>query len=138
VTGSGGPISYFGEAVDICGTTAIVGSKGIGERAVYIFREDQNGVWNQVFNFTFPGSHAEDYDKLVSISGHFAVASARPNGDIYIFHENAQGEWSLFDQLSKNDGGYGFSSAIDGDTVLVAAMWDDEIALVLCHILILG
>jgi hypothetical protein len=136
--GDGVAEDFFGTAVAISGDTAIVGAprNDIGanadQGAAYIFVKS-GGVWTQQDKLTAATGAAGDfYGGAVAISGDTAIVGACFNdvggnanqGSVYVYTRSA-GVWTQQDKLTAGDGAaddlFGFSVALDGDTVMIGA-----------------
>lgn len=140
---------YFGFSVAIDGDTMIVGAPydDVGGNAnrgsAYVFVRS-GGVWNFQQQLLAPdGVDNDNFGFTVAISGDSAVVGAPYDdvrydfgtvidvGSAYVFVRNpATGTWSfqvqLSDYMDPRQGDYfGWSVAIDGDTVLAGAPDDD-------------
>jgi len=132
----------FGLAVAVDGAYALVGAPGedgagTNSGAVYLFLQSQGGLdgWGQVRKLIASDAAAEDiFGVSVDISGDYAVVGAgaedgsgSSRGAAYIFYRN-QGGVDLWGQVKKltvtdaaDNDGFGFSVALDGDTLIVGA-----------------
>jgi 6-phosphogluconolactonase (cycloisomerase 2 family) len=143
LTASDGAVSdYFGSSVAISGDRAIVGAygdddKGASSGSAYIF-EEESGVWKQVAKLTASDGAVSDYfGSSVAISGDRAIVGAYgdddkgyESGSAYIFEKDSSEHWQQVDKLMAPDGYtmdyFGYSVAIDGDTAIVGAKYDDD------------
>ncbi len=131
----------FGYAVAVDGDTAIIGAhqdddNGPDAGAAYIFTRSA-GVWSQTAKLT--ATDGEAYDSFgisVAINGDTAVIGAHgddgaspESGSVYVFTRDSSGMWSQTAKLTASDGEsldyFGYSVAMDGDTILVGAHQDD-------------
>jgi hypothetical protein len=120
---------YFGGAVAISGTTAVVGAVGPAKLAgrAYVFTKVASG-WKQVAELK--GSDTvggEFFGSSVAISGTTAVVAATDyagGGRAYVFTDTA-GVWKQVAELEGSDTvdseSFGSSVAISGPTVIVGA-----------------
>jgi hypothetical protein len=136
----------FGISVAIDGDYALVGSPGTegdgtNSGAAYLFLRTEGGTdgWGQVAKLVAGDAAAEDlFGFSVDISGDYAVIGAIgedgagvDRGAAYIFSRNQGGtdNWGQVYRLRAGDpadsDGFGFSVAIDGDTVIVGADGED-------------
>lgn len=128
----------FGHAVAISGNTAIVSMPDYSENAiyagtVYIFRFDGNNWVKQQKLIANDGQEGDSFGYSVAISGNTAIIGAHSfdNNDwqsefgaAYIFQFNGY-NWVEQQKLQPIDGptsGFGFSVAIDGNTIIVGDM----------------
>jgi hypothetical protein len=138
----------FGYSVAIEGDTIIVGAPRHDDSetdsgAAYVFRRDA-GTWIQDPNFTGSGLFEKAYfGHSVALSGNTAVVGAYRNdldvdgnllvdaGSVYVFNYDGSG-WDAKDKLIPSDvkGGeeFGWAVAISGDTVVVGAHKDGNLA----------
>ena len=137
---------YFGFSVSIDGDFAIVGAHyedGLGSDrgAAYVYGRNQGGSdnWGQVVKLT--ASDTSDSDRLgmsVDISGDYAVVGTTYKDDggsnrgaayIYGRDEGGADNWGEVVILTASDGEdsdyFGCSASIDGDYVLVGALYED-------------
>ena len=131
----------FGWSVAVDGDTAVVGAHGNDglKGAAYVLTR-QSGAWNQVAKLTaFDGAATAQFGKSVAMDGDTVVVGAlnddengAVSGSAYVFTKPANG-WvttSTAAKLTASDGAagdrFGKSVAMDGDTVVVGAWWDDD------------
>ena len=132
----------FGFSVSISGDTIVVGASGAA--AAYIFERNEGGTdnWGEVKKLL--ASDGEEFDGFggsVAISGDIVVVGARANtdfgdfsGSAYIFERNEGGtdNWGEVKKLLSSDGEdfeyFGDSVSVSGDTIVVGAFGDDELA----------
>jgi hypothetical protein len=130
----------FGVAIAIDGDTVVVGAPlhdGVG--AAYVFRWDGAG-WSEeaVLLAADPGAN-DQFGFAVAISGETIIVGS-PNddgpagvdqGSVYIFTRSGSA-WTQKTKLIPNDAAaadwFGLSVAIDGDTAIVGAPFDDGAA----------
>lgn len=132
----------FGHAVSISGDTAVIGAYedddlGFKSGSAYIFVRDE-GVWTQQAKLLADDGEAEDYFGCsVAILGDMIAIGASGDDDmgpgagaVYMF-VRAGGAWTQAAKLYPDDpaGGaeFGDSVAIDGDTMVIGARWDDDL-----------
>jgi len=130
---------YFGYSVAIDGDTAVIGAylnddDNSGSTYVYV---RSNGVWSEQAKLTASDAATSDYfGYSVAIDGDTAVIGAywdddngSNSGSAYVF-VRSNGVWSEQQKLTASDGAagdyFGSSVAIDGDTVVIGAHWDDD------------
>lgn len=145
----GGLNDFFGTSVATDGDTVIVGAPNdtIGTNAiqgsVYVYERGSGGgesIWGQVKKLVIADGEQEDrFGTSVSISGNRIIAGAiyenngstSQQGAAYIFEQNVGGanNWGQIKKLVAPDGAaqdwFGNAVAIDGDTVVVGAYFDD-------------
>ncbi len=153
LTSSDGTVDdYFGMAVAADADTALVGAlqaydADLNNRpgAAYVFTWNSvSGVWTK--NATLNPSDGDDGDgfgRSVALDGDTAVVGAYENdegepgegqvtntGSAYIFTKDSQGMWKQTAQLTASDAAdgdqFGYSVAVDGDTIVVGAHMDDD------------
>ena len=134
----------FGYAVAVDGDTAVIGAyqdngKGADSGAAYVFTRNE-GVWDDGVKLTASGGAAYDnFGISVAVDGDTVVVGAPGNdgdgadsGSVYVFVKPTGG-WATSTEMAKltaSDGAaldyFGYSVAVDGDTVLVGAYQDDD------------
>ena len=152
ITGSN-PIEfgYFGYAVALEGDTLVVGAPGenvggyMGAGAAYIFYRNEGGpgAWSQIARLTAPPSFVEEdagFGLAVAIDGNTVVVGA-PNQDsehwdtgaAYMFgrHTGGADAWGqkedlLLSRSPSDNGGFGYSVAIENDIVVVGAPGEES------------
>lgn len=132
---------FFGEAVDIDGDYAIVGSKyqDSDEGAAYIFKVNDEGVFEQMAILEAPDPYAGSYfghsvaiyDKTAVVGAPLEAYDATGTnymteaGAIYIFTRGDGEEWSFWQKIVPADRDYlaqfGYSVAIHGEQLVVSA-----------------
>lgn len=138
-------LAKFGQSVAISGNYAVVGAYGTGafnNGQAYIF-EKQGSNWFQIQ--IIQNSDNENYDRFgyaVDIDGDYIVVGAYGEdddvngnnnlskaGSAYIF-KNSAGIWSQTQKIIANDRAsndeFGWSVAINGNTLVVGAHLEDE------------
>ncbi len=133
----------FGYSVSVSGATAIVSAASEDEGdsnagAVYIFEQDENGVWQQSQKLLADDAEAGDqFGVSVSVSGATAIVGAfRENeggdnaGAAYVFEQDENGVWQQSQKLLADDAQagdqFGVSVSVSGATAIVGANWEDE------------
>lgn len=101
---------------------------------VYLYRKDYNGDW--YVSGTLIGDDTDIYDNFgtaMALDGQRLVVSAdyaNSRGAVYVFGENASGEWvqqaKLTPDIQSSDDNFGISVALDGDTMVVGASGEDS------------
>jgi hypothetical protein len=132
---------YFGRAVAVDGDTLVVGApqdddKYTDSGSVYVFTRT-GATWTQQAKLTAPDSAAGDhFGTAVAIDGDTLVVGAygdddkgTNSGSVYVFTRTG-GTWTQQAKLTAADGAatdrFGYAVAIDGDTVVVGAPYDDD------------
>ncbi|MEE2672842.1 MAG: exo-alpha-sialidase [Myxococcota bacterium] len=134
---------FFGFSVGVSGERAIIGAfqsddAGANSGSAYVFTRTE-GVWTEQQKLLASDATAGDaFGYAVAISGDTAVVSGHGNddndpqsGSAYVFTETlAVTPWSEQQKLLPDDGmasdSFGFSVAIQGETVIVGADLDDH------------
>ncbi len=134
----GGPFEQFGISVSVSGTTAIIGASedsdnGPGAGSAYLF----NAMTGQQLFKLLPvdGLSFDSFGASVSISDGIAVIGASGHdenglsaGTAYLVNAvNGQFMTELAPTDPASSDFFGFSVGIDGDTVVVGAMGDDDL-----------
>ena len=134
----------FGYSVAVDGDTAVIGAyqdngNGADSGAAYVFTRNE-GVWDDGVKLTASGGSAYDnFGISVAVDGDTVVVGAPGNdgagadsGSVYVFVKPTGG-WATSTETAKltaSDGAaldyFGYSVAVDGDTVLVGAYQDDD------------
>jgi Ca2+-binding RTX toxin-like protein len=130
----------FGNSVAIDGDTVIVGTKYSDRTkgSAYIFQEI-GGNWQKMAKLTASdGANGDNFGQSVAIDGDTVIVGAGlddtnngyDSGSAYVFREVSPGTWQQVTKLTASDGAisdfFGWSAAIDGDTVVVGARGDDD------------
>ena len=139
---------YFGYSVAVDGDTVVVGARGDEDKtgAAYVFTKVA-GVWSQAAKLTASGGGAFDYfGHSVAVDDETIVIGAQGNsgspGAAYVFTKpTTGGVWADWDDSNKVDKAeltakliasdaddndqFGYSVAVDGDTVVVGAPNND-------------
>ncbi|WP_419931727.1 fibronectin type III domain-containing protein [Candidatus Poriferisodalis sp.] len=131
----------FGSSTAMDGNTMVVGTPGDDSRrgAAYVYSKEA-GAWSQVAKLTATDGAAGDrFAGSVAIAGDTIVIGASrdddgglDSGSAYVFTKPASG-WATTSGTVKltaadaaADDLFGGSVAIDGDTIVVGARWDDD------------
>ena len=134
----------FGYSVAVDGDTAVIGAyqdnrNGADSGAAYVFTRN-DGVWDDGVKLTASGGAAYDnFGISVAVDGDTVVVGAPGNdgagadsGLVYVFVKPT-GAWATSTETAKLTASYGaaldyfgYSVAVDGDTVLVGAYRDDD------------
>ncbi len=133
----------FGVSVAVDGNTIVVGAPehDVGSKehagAAYVFTE-VDGVWSDPIELTAGSDGAENdwFGYSVAVEGNVAVIGAYQHdtndnadaGAAYVFiRDPLTGVWSEPVKLIADDGAendwFGYSVAVDGDTIVVGARW---------------
>jgi len=136
----------FGNAVDLDGETAVIGTSGyyINADGVYVqistayaFTRDSYGNWSEQELDPNVNVETESYAKSVAVSGDtIAVGTPGDNdvdlsaGAVYLFNRDTTGVWNLQQKLTASDGAnndkLGFTIDLDGDNLVASAYTDDD------------
>ena len=138
---------FVGFSVSVDGGTIAAGAWGDDELgslsgAVYVFERDFGGAgnWGQFAKLNAPGASASDvFGFDVAVSGDTLVVGApldngtlvdQGSASVYRRDRDNGGSWVFVTQLFAPDAGvdaqFGSSVALDGDTLVVGAIGDDE------------
>jgi FG-GAP repeat len=138
----GATFDTFGRSVAISGDIAIVGIKrcdgnGANSGSAYVFERDEAGRWAQQTQLLANDrSTTSSFGMSVAISGDTAVIGAlgvSPELDsAYVFVRDEGGVWSQQAKLIASDGEiddfFGYSVAINDDTIIVSAPYDNNLS----------
>jgi hypothetical protein len=131
---------FFGWSVSIDGDYAIIGAPGDDDNgehsgSAYIFTRSGNTWTEQDKLLASDGEDGDSFGISVSIDGDYAIIGAHDDdngedsGSAYIFTRSGN-TWTEQDKLLASDGiaddYFGCSVSIDGDTVIVGAIGDDD------------
>ncbi|MEZ6082960.1 MAG: FG-GAP repeat protein [Phycisphaerae bacterium] len=125
--------------VAIDGDTAVIGAPRDDDRrgSAYVYRLI-DGTWQQTKKLTADNPSTNDYfGSSVAIGGNTIIVgtpsgsgAVQDSGVAYVFREEG-GDWVQIAKLEGNDAneddGFGTSVAIDGDTVLIGAIYDRDL-----------
>ncbi|MCP4358663.1 MAG: hypothetical protein GY796_11650, partial [Chloroflexi bacterium] len=131
----------FGRSVAVDGNTAVISAhrdddNGSGSGSAYVFTRSGT-TWSQQQKLTASDGAAGDWFAWsVAVDSDTAVIGAfldddngSGSGSVYIFTRSGT-TWSQQQKLTASDGAvddeFGFSVAVDGDTVVIGAYWDDD------------
>jgi hypothetical protein len=109
---------WFGHSVAVEGDTAVIGSL-FGESA-YVFTRI-GGIWTEQQEL-IPSQVTSLFGQSVAISSDTIVVGSRGNS-VFVFTRSG-GVWTEQQKLSAAQL-FGFSVAVDGDTALIGAVFDD-------------
>jgi FG-GAP repeat len=130
------PGNAFGYSVAISDDTVIIGAPAVSEwtGAAYVFIR-AGTLWIQQAKLTPPdGIAADEFGFSVDLAGDTAVIGASYagngwSGKAYVFKRN-DSTWTYEATLTASDGQpedqFGWSVAIQGDTAVIGAVYDDE------------
>ena len=138
VAGDAQANDQFGLSVALDGDTVLIGAygKSAGAGAAYVFVRS-GGVWSQQAKLVAGDAAAYDwFGQSVALDGDTALVGANGEDDggidagaAYVFVRGG-GSWSQQAKLVAGDAaagdGFGRSVALDGDTALVGAPYEDE------------
>lgn len=144
IASDGATLDWFGWSIALSGDTAIVGAWGNDEvggaaGAAYIFTRSGT-IWTQQAKLTASdGAPGDQFGISVAISGDTAIVGANQESAVgdntglaYVFTRSGS-TWMEVAKLTASDGAandfFGSSVAIDGDTAIVGAVWDDDAGL---------
>ena len=132
----------FGHAVAVSGDTAVIGAhrdndEGYEKGTAYVFTRSGNAWVEQ--QKLIPTYNEEDdwFGYSVAISGDTVIVGAprdddfrdEDSGSAYVFKRSG-GVWTQQKKLTASDDQagdwFGYSVAIEGDTALIGAAWDDD------------
>ena len=135
----GAPSDIFGYSLALFGDTALIGApvddeNGIGSGSAYVFTRSA-GLWTEQAKLTASDGAAQDtFGYSLALDGDTALIGAwgddQYGGSAYVFVRSA-GVWTEQVKLTASDGAssdqFGRSVALDGDTAVIAAGWDNWI-----------
>ena len=137
----GAGYDYFGHSVAINNSTVIIGAYGDDDNgsnsgSAYIFRFDGTNWLQESKLLAFDGTSSDVFGYSVGISGDTAIAGSHNNddngsnsGSAYLFRFDGA-NWIGQPKLLAPDGAagdnFGYSVAIDSDTVVVGANGNDD------------
>ena len=134
---------FYGGSVAVDGDMVVVGApyddSGSGSGSVYVFIKDSNGVWTETAKLVASDAGADArFGVSVGIDDDTVVVGAyrddhnnvSGSGSVYVFVKDSNGVWTETAKLVAFDAGaydsFGYSVAIDDDTVVVGAYRDDD------------
>jgi hypothetical protein len=137
----GDQYDYFGESVAVDGDTAVIGAYGDDDNgsysgSAYVFRRSTS-TWVQQYKLIASDGAPYDYfGRSVAVDDDTAVIGASgdddngvSSGSVYVFSRNAS-TWEQQYKLMAFDGApkdyFGKSVAVNGDTALIGAYYDDD------------
>lgn len=135
----GATLDNFGKSVAISSDTVIVGTPydddyGTDSGAAYVFNR-QGDTWSEQAKLT-AGAAGDNFGNAVAISGNTVIAGAiyddangTDSGSAYVFIYHGT-SWLQSDKLKASAAAdldnFGHSIAIDGNTIVVGAIYDDD------------
>ncbi len=136
----GVPFENFGRSLVIKGDTLFIGALADDKQgAVYLFERNQGGAdnWGQIKKIIADdGEIGDNFGKSVAIDGDTLLVGAYRDdnyqGSAYLFKRNRGGSdnWGQVKKFTADDGApddwFGWSVAIDGDTIIIGAQGDDD------------
>jgi len=146
---------FFGHSVAISGEYAVVGAYAADEDAlglnpkidagaVYVFKRNSAGSWQEVSKLTALDRAAGDYFGFsVAISGNTIIVGAHQEdedtsntatfsnaGSVYVFALDSAENWNQVQKIVSNDRDaedfFGYAIAFDGNTILAGAHQDEH------------
>ncbi len=125
----------FGNAVDLDGTTAIIGAsvENAIQGSAYVFVDGGASFTEQQKLVAADGAAGDNFGVRVAVSGDSAIVGAFGDADnqgsAYVFTRSSA-VWTQQQKLTASDGetqdNFGWSVDIEGDTALVGAYGDDS------------
>jgi len=126
------PFTFFGLDVSVQGDSAFVSAAGAdgAKGAVYSFTRTGT-VWAQAQKLVPAESERQVFGGALSVRGDLLVASARtldPGFAASFVFRRTGGVWAEEQKLTASEpaGGFGASTAVDGNTILLGAQFDDD------------
>ncbi len=128
---------HFGHAVTIEGDTAVVGARndndnGSDSGSAYVFARTGETWVQQAKLLPADGAAEEEFGAALAIDGDTTLIGARRGengGSAYVF-VHTEGTWTQQAKLVADDASlgdeFGVSVAINNNTALIGASWDDE------------
>ena len=144
LSSDGADFDWFGVSVALDGDTAVIGANsdddlGSSSGSAYVFTRDHVGLWTQQSKLVASdGAGGDQFGFSVALDGDTAVLGAHGrdelgvnSGSAYVFTRDHAGLWTEQAKLLASDGKltaqFGWSVALDGDTVVIGAQHDDEL-----------
>jgi hypothetical protein len=126
---------YFGSAVALSGSTALVGAAGKNDNtgAAYVFVRNES-AWSRQARLTLgEGKPGDTFGASISLSGRTALVGAgfanRHAGAAYVFVQDGS-RWTPQGTLTADDGApgdwFGHTVALNGNTALVGAWYENH------------
>jgi hypothetical protein len=132
----------FGTAVSVDGDTVAVAARkndgaGTDAGAAYVFTRSGDAWSLQEKVTAFDAEARQKFGDVVSLDGDTLAVGARSDnvagkesGSVYLFARDSEGDWSEEQKLTPADKAsgdkFGDSVALDGDTLVVGASFDDD------------
>jgi len=133
--GVGGLGAYFGAAVAFDGDTIVIGAFRHGTGAAYVYARSET-AWSLQHKFAHPDDNPSfeaafgwsvAFDRDTIVVGDYYDGSR--SGSVYVYVRSGT-SWSLQQKVVDDDGAsndqFGYSVAIDGDTIVVGANYDSS------------
>ena len=131
----------FGISVAVYCDTSVIGAYvdydiGVFSGSAYVFTRS-GGTWTQQAKLTASdGASSDQFGISVAVDGDTAVIGAYwdddsgiRSGSAYVFTRSG-GTWAQQTKLTASDGAaydeFGYSVAVDGDTAIIGAYYDDD------------
>jgi len=125
------PFTLFGLDVSVQGDAAFISAAGAdgAKGAVYVFTRT-GSVWTETQKLVPAESERQVFGGALSVRGDLLVASARtldPGFAASFVFRRAGGVWAEEQKLTASEpaGGFATRSAVDGNTILLGAQFDD-------------
>ncbi len=125
-----GFMDYYGFSVDISGDRVAIGSyqddneRGINVGAVYVYREDDSGVWSLEEKIVpFDGELSDNFGYSVKLKGNHLASTSRKDdidgnsnqGSVYFYQYSDMNGWEMIQYVTPVDGDGGDSFGHDMD-----------------------
>ncbi len=128
---------HFGRALAVVEGDLLVGATVADETmgAVYVFRKDGSGAWQEAAKLTASDGVAGDaFGRAMATDGQRVLVSALAHDDgrgaVYVLARSEAGEWAEEAKLTAADAAsgdfFGVATAVDGDWAVVGAPNADE------------
>ena len=143
VASDGANNDLFGTSVSISDNAIVVGAvfdddNGTESGSVYIFTQDNNGIWNEhqklLASNGMPadlfGNNVSVFNDMIVVSSVFGDGTNVDSGSAYVYTPDGNGFWSEQQLLQATDGAstdlFGTSISLSEDTILIGASGDDD------------
>jgi len=126
----------FGRSVAVNGTTVAVGARN-GNGSVYLYKRDEANSWRLDQKISNSSDGLGSIGEALDLNGDTLVVGKGTAGSgysdrVYVFRRDGSKIWREYAKLLTSDlsyvSGFGEAVAIDGDTILVAERYDDDLA----------